>query len=60
MAAAGWRHYKSLHKALKRDGFVIYAGQGHFSQAIFRIAHMGDIANADLDRLEESLRRCFA
>ncbi len=35
-------------------------GQGHFSKDIFRIAHMGDIHNDDLDRLEISLRKCFA
>jgi aspartate aminotransferase-like enzyme len=31
----------------KRD-FVIYAGQGHLSPDIFRIAHMGDIRDDDL------------
>jgi len=52
--------YKAVHDALKEDGFVVYQGQGHFSKNIFRIAHMGDIRNADLDRLEAALRRCFS
>lgn len=50
------RTYESLHAALKRDGFVIYAGQGKFDGAIFRIAVMGDLSSADLDRLAASLR----
>ena len=49
-----------VHAALKADGFVVYAGQGDFSKQIFRIAHMGDIHEDDLVRLEESLRRCFS
>ena len=45
--------------ALRADGFVIYAGQAGFAERIFRIAHMGDIHEADLDRLEAALRRVF-
>jgi 2-aminoethylphosphonate-pyruvate transaminase len=48
--------YEALHGRLKSDGFVIYAGQGKFDGAIFRIAVMGDISNGDLDRLCASLR----
>jgi 2-aminoethylphosphonate-pyruvate transaminase len=51
--------YADVHKSLKRDGFIVYQGQGHFSREMFRIAHMGDIHNADLDRLEAALRKCF-
>ena len=43
--------YVALHDRLKRAGFVIYAGQGHLAGGIFRIATMGEIADADLDRL---------
>ena len=50
------RTYEKLHAALKNDGFVIYAGQGKFDGAIFRIAVMGDLSTADLDRLAASLR----
>ena len=52
--------YSDLHTSLKADGFVIYAGQGHLGKEIFRIAHMGDIHNDDLDRLEVALRKCLA
>jgi 2-aminoethylphosphonate-pyruvate transaminase len=51
--------YKKVHAELKQAGFVIYAGQGHFSQKIFRLAHMGDIRDDDMDRLEIALRSCF-
>jgi 2-aminoethylphosphonate-pyruvate transaminase len=43
--------YAALHDALKARGFVIYAGQGHLSPDVFRIAHMGDITDDDLARL---------
>ena len=54
------RTYEGLHAALKRDGFIIYAGQGKFDGAIFRIAVMGDLSAADLDRLATSLRGALA
>jgi 2-aminoethylphosphonate-pyruvate transaminase len=50
------RTYDDLHRHLKRDGFVIYAGQGKFDGAIFRIAVMGELDSPDLDRLTASLR----
>jgi 2-aminoethylphosphonate-pyruvate transaminase len=43
--------YAELHDALKADGFVIYAGLGALSPEIFRIAVMGDLSDADVDRL---------
>lgn len=48
--------YAHLHDALKARGFVIYAGQGHLSPGVFRIAHMGDIREDDLARLAAALR----
>lgn len=47
--------YAQLHAALKEKGFVIYAGQGGLANDVFRIAHMGNIGAADLDRLCTSL-----
>lgn len=32
-------------------GFVIYAGQGDLSKTLFRVANMGDLSDADVDRL---------
>lgn len=53
-------NYLDLHDQLKAQGFVIYAGQGQFNGQIFRIATMGEIAEADLQRLETALRAFFA
>lgn len=50
------KSYDALHAHLKKDGFVIYAGQGKFDGAIFRIAVMGDLSSADIDQLVASLR----
>jgi 2-aminoethylphosphonate-pyruvate transaminase len=52
--------YEALHGRLKSDGFVIYAGQGKFDGAIFRIAVMGEISTADTGRLCGSLRAAFS
>lgn len=46
----GW-DYSALHKSLRDAGFVIYAGQGGLFHSIFRIANMGNIHDADVDRL---------
>lgn len=51
--------YEQVHASLKNDGFVIYAGQGNFQGAIFRIAVMGDLNTDDMDRLAEGLTRAI-
>lgn len=52
--------YDRLHDSLKRQGYVIYAGQGAFNGRIFRIATMGDIPESELDRLCRAFREHFA
>ncbi len=52
--------YAHMHDVLKEAGFVIYAGQGHLSATIFRLANMGDISGADLDRLLACLQDLFS
>ena len=52
--------YDWLHDRLKGNGFVIYAGQGLFSNKIFRIANMGNIQSEDFDRCLKVLKECFA
>lgn len=54
------RTYTGLHERLKARGFIIYAGQGHLSPEIFRIAHMGDIQPGDLDRLDVALTEALS
>jgi 2-aminoethylphosphonate-pyruvate transaminase len=56
----GGSSYSQVHDVLKTDGFVIYAGQGSLAPDVFRIACMGDIGAADLEKLCGSLRRAFA
>ena len=47
--------YVELHDALKKEGFVIYAGQGQLAKGIFRVATMGDVAEADYRRFLRAL-----
>lgn len=46
--------YDSLHDGLKARGFVIYAGQGRLRSGVFRVAHMGEIRDDDLERLSRA------
>lgn len=48
--------YERLHDGLKAAGFTIYAGQGWLAPEIFRIATMGAIADADIERLLDACR----
>jgi 2-aminoethylphosphonate-pyruvate transaminase len=52
--------YEELHAALKAAGFVIYAGQGGLRAAMFRIANMGHIEDADVERLLATFRSLTA
>jgi len=47
--------YPSLHDRLKEQGFVIYAGQGPLAGSLFRVAAMGDVAEADYRRFVAAL-----
>lgn len=56
LALRAWRlpenlSYDTLHDRLKRDGFIIYHGQGGLADRIFRIANMGAVSDNDVDRL---------
>ena len=44
--------YEQLHDELKQAGFVIYAAQGGFAKAMFRISCMGDMSADDLKRFK--------
>jgi 2-aminoethylphosphonate-pyruvate transaminase len=47
--------YSQLHDALKRSGFVIYAGQGPLASSIFRVATMGDVGEGEYRRFVATL-----
>jgi 2-aminoethylphosphonate-pyruvate transaminase len=51
--------YEPLHDLLKKEGFVIYAGQAGLYHSIFRIANMGDITDGDLAKLLGVFRKRF-
>ena len=40
--------YQPLHDQLKKEGYVIYAGQGQLQSKIFRVANMGALTEAQL------------
>jgi aspartate aminotransferase-like enzyme len=43
--------FEDLYTALKRSGFIIYAGQQGLNGLIFRLAVMGDLNQHDIERL---------
>jgi 2-aminoethylphosphonate-pyruvate transaminase len=47
--------FTALHDILRADGFVVYAGQGALAKEIFRIACMGELELADLERFAVAL-----
>ena len=47
--------FAALHDRLRTRGFVVYAGQGALAREIFRIACMGELELADLDRFARAL-----
>ena len=49
--------YEKIHDPLKKERFVIYAGQNQFRRKMFRIAHMGKIPDSELARLLETLSK---
>lgn len=52
--------YRALHDDLKAAGYIIYAGQGHYSNQVFRIATMGQISASELQTLQTRLTRFFS
>jgi 2-aminoethylphosphonate-pyruvate transaminase len=43
--------YDALHDAMKRRGYVIYAGQGPIRTYAFRVANMGTLSPEDMERV---------
>ena len=48
--------YDELHDGLKRQGFIIYAGQGGLAEKLFRVSTMGEIGDYDMERLTQALQ----
>ena len=52
--------YDALHDALKRRGYVIYAGQGDLRTYAFRVANMGTLTPRDMARVVQAFADAFA
>ena len=48
--------YAQLHDALKKKGFVIYAGQGSLAKTLFRVSAMGAITESDMRRFVTAVK----
>jgi 2-aminoethylphosphonate-pyruvate transaminase len=51
--------YDALHDAMKRRGYVIYAGQGALKSYAFRVSNMGTLTPDDMQRVVEAFAQCF-
>ena len=51
--------YEEVHKSLKTEGFIIYAGQSQYRDKLFRISLMGDLSTKNLADLEIALGKTF-
>ena len=52
--------YDALHDALKRRGYVIYAGQGDLRTYAFRVANMGTLTPRDMAGVVQAFASAFA
>jgi 2-aminoethylphosphonate-pyruvate transaminase len=52
--------YDPLHDAMKRRGYVIYAGQGDIRTYAFRVSNMGTLTPRDMERVVAAFRDCLA
>ena len=50
-------NYNKLHDELKKDGFIIYAGQGGLKKSFFRISCMGNIFEDDIKRFISAVKK---
>jgi 2-aminoethylphosphonate-pyruvate transaminase len=46
--------YDPLHDAMKRRGYVIYAGQGDLRMSAFRVANIGTLTPQDMEGVVEA------
>jgi 2-aminoethylphosphonate-pyruvate transaminase len=51
--------YEPLHDAMKRRGYIIYAGQGPLKSYAFRVANMGTLTPADMERVVAAFAASF-
>ncbi len=51
--------YDALHDAMKRRGFIIYAGQGDIRTYAFRVSNMGTLTPKDMDAVVAAFASCL-
>jgi 2-aminoethylphosphonate-pyruvate transaminase len=51
--------YEPLHDAMKRRGYVIYAGQGEIRRYAFRVATMGTLTTLDIKGVVDAFAACL-
>jgi len=51
--------YDPLHDAMKRRGYIIYAGQGALKSYAFRVANMGTLTPRDMEGVVAAFAECF-
>ena len=59
-ALPGGLGYEALHDALKRRGYVIYAGQGDLRRYAFRVANMGTLSPQDMAGVVRAFADAFS
>jgi 2-aminoethylphosphonate-pyruvate transaminase len=52
--------YDALHDAMKRRGYVIYAGQGEIRTYAFRVSNMGTLTPKDMQAVVTAFAECLA
>jgi 2-aminoethylphosphonate-pyruvate transaminase len=52
--------YDPLHDAMKRRGYIIYAGQGDIRKYAFRVSNMGTLTPADMQGVVEAFAASLA
>jgi 2-aminoethylphosphonate-pyruvate transaminase len=52
--------YEALHDAMKRRGYIIYAGQGDIRTYAFRVSNMGTLTPTDMDGVVAAFEEAIA
>jgi 2-aminoethylphosphonate-pyruvate transaminase len=50
--------YDALHDAMKRRGYIIYAGQGEIRTYAFRVSNMGTLTPTDMEAVVAAFGEC--
>jgi 2-aminoethylphosphonate-pyruvate transaminase len=51
--------YDAIHDAMKRRGYIIYAGQGDIRTYAFRVSNMGTLTPRDMEGVVTAFAACL-